>query len=1202
MLLALPHRAEPGTIGPATPPSAPSYSVTYTGGLYGYFRYPEVQQVPSPSGGECPAAMPGNDTGSPETYAPEAFAFRKFNDEFQKESPSNLLVAVGDNFAPFLLSRRVWTYSKPNKMDLLVSKEDVGIKQLQIDNVACFLRLAHFDAIVPGKYDFHFGPQRLRDLEGLLTATGTCTAEITTDCYQPVRILATNLSLKVQRTDGQQKNDGGQKQTRISRAEAFPQVSLPKVVLPWMRSIKVTYSGVIARIYICENHPSCPSSEQTQLSAAGLNDELTGNTVTTYRIPGQSPLKARTAYYILAQMEAAGEAAQLGSFTVAEPFFNIAFLPWITKTQSGQQIAIFGAVSQNFGAFVGRLNYTWAGLRRNATDQLDASYETIVNVTDPSEALNQALELCQEYPDCANSHKILLAQMPEAEVHQSLLPRLHLPDGGRFEIVITEANESAATPERKTELRGDLASFRPVVLVPGFSFKSKNPYKLKVRLHKAILTNDSDKRIVDNHVAQDDEKQVDPFDTCLKPLTPLTTQDCGGNHNKLEQAIIRHRELVANTVFQTNLPGQINNPGWRRGLEEITLRIMRESCHSDMAILQHRDIFLDSRLLDGNFTLAGINATVGALFWKGDFVQCLNISGQTVTSIMERSAELDRQEQSGEFTPLTAGSSLAVSGIEQANQTGAAGDQAKAPWLVNGQFLDPKKLYSIAVTDYIANGDTGFSELQNAEPPPQQTFQNTCVRRLTALVFAAITDSHRVPCEELASNLDKLDRSDQKPAKKHDDTFSNWALSWKDLNAFSDPPTGNKVEYQFYEEQKPYSFLRLYKLDFTYSLFQHNTNEGSIGAKFPGVTAADLSGVDSEAFTADYQVRWQHLWPRWEIYAESGANFGRRNQRNRNSPFAYQPSQTADVVYMEMGPTFRIMPGYQNPRGLKFILPVTTRTQLIRPYTQITPINAKPSNPVSAPRNYYAAIRPGFRFEHSFPKTDSSSGQAKTRGASSEPAQAAVQSSSSKNQGKSGAGGSQSGQSQSSTLDSYIEFGLETGRVFHNPNAFLFKNPGTNSVACPATGLVFVSNLLQCISLLGSGSQLSEVFANRNFNQNGLYLNFRIDAPLPVRSSAEYILENRGDFFFNSHSDTPVDTRYLDDIKHTLLFPIVGKLSVGPSIELILFKTKVSGNFYFSYATAGSLSYSFDWHSGLKRSKVLEYGSSDTPPNPLPTK
>ena len=109
-----------------------------------------------------------------------------------------------------------------------------------------------------------------------------------------------------------------------------------------------------------------------------------------------------------------------------------------------------------------------------------------------------------------------------------------------------------------------------------------------------------------------------------------------------------------------------------------------------------------------------------------------------------------------------------------------------------------------------------------------------------------------------------------------------------------------------------------------------------------------------------------------------------------------------------------------------------------------------------------------------------------------------------------------------------------------------------------------------------------------------MYLNFRLDMPLPLYTGSELTLENRGDFFATRHQDTQVDARYIDDLKTSFVLPVYGKVSLAPTFELFLFQIKVTSGSYRSYSTYVAVNYSFDWHTGLKWSKVLGFA------NPVP--
>lgn len=116
---------------------------------------------------------------------------------------------------------------------------------------------------------------------------------------------------------------------------------------------------------------------------------------------------------------------------------------------------------------------------------------------------------------------------------------------------------------------------------------------------------------------------------------------------------------------------------------------------------------------------------------------------------------------------------------------------------------------------------------------------------------------------------------------------------------------------------------------------------------------------------------------------------------------------------------------------------------------------------------------------------------------------------------------------------------------------------------------------------------------------------------MPVFSKAEFISESRFDIFLKApRTDSPVDTRYLEDIKNSLMVPLFGKLSIGPTIELVFFRAKNSlqstgvfhGNYYFSYSTALQLNYSFEWHNGMNWRKVAYNGNPESAPQPLPSR
>lgn len=252
--------------------------VLYTGRLMGYFRVPDLQlKADQP---DCK-----NITNA---RAPSASAMHFF--EQRKRRPNAILVGTGDNFAPALEARTfevhqpagiepankeyyqwnqekgAWLGPKEYRSNqALLNRLEEGRGTIPTDNVGCFLAAAGYSAIVPGKHDFYFGPERLRELARLLAGItptkgpgiGDKSADRSSQDgslelqYQPVQMLAANLVMK---TDWQKEV----KPARTSRkdhesnlfhwhwVEEFPLLNLNDGgrVYPWFSSVRVKLKGL----------------------------------------------------------------------------------------------------------------------------------------------------------------------------------------------------------------------------------------------------------------------------------------------------------------------------------------------------------------------------------------------------------------------------------------------------------------------------------------------------------------------------------------------------------------------------------------------------------------------------------------------------------------------------------------------------------------------------------------------------------------------------------------------------------------------------------------------------------------------------------------------------------------------------------------------------------------------------------------------
>ena len=227
--------------------------VFYTGRLLGYFRYPDQRDF---SRQNCPS--------DPNELNKAGTALKKIWDErLGKAATARILVGMGDNFALEYFSR-TFTGKPPAPADVPYPAKDRYVwdntarqwvedrnalpttdKMIPTDNVACFLQLMGYTAVVPGKHDYYFGPNRLREIGWWLHEHGTA-------------MLAGNLSIATTVPEARPRlplheiqHELAEKYKRSHEGEPYtvmpiidgdeppPTVKFPDVVLPYLRRFDV---------------------------------------------------------------------------------------------------------------------------------------------------------------------------------------------------------------------------------------------------------------------------------------------------------------------------------------------------------------------------------------------------------------------------------------------------------------------------------------------------------------------------------------------------------------------------------------------------------------------------------------------------------------------------------------------------------------------------------------------------------------------------------------------------------------------------------------------------------------------------------------------------------------------------------------------------------------------------------------------------
>jgi hypothetical protein len=226
--------------------------IVYTGRLFGYFRSPSVQKI---------KATPGCHEDDPRSPAADRF-LEKQKVSFTK---STVLVGTGDNFAPQLEAREFAVDPDPkeyppgnkelyiaNGSEWLLYKKlkdpanetlreqiESGKGTIPSDNVACFLRRAGYAAIVPGKHDFYFGPERLRQLARFLARPEEDGG------FKPVQMLGANLVMKTEAIESTAVSTKADR-TFEDWPTAYPVMNLSDggSVYPWFSVIKIQLAEI----------------------------------------------------------------------------------------------------------------------------------------------------------------------------------------------------------------------------------------------------------------------------------------------------------------------------------------------------------------------------------------------------------------------------------------------------------------------------------------------------------------------------------------------------------------------------------------------------------------------------------------------------------------------------------------------------------------------------------------------------------------------------------------------------------------------------------------------------------------------------------------------------------------------------------------------------------------------------------------------
>jgi 2',3'-cyclic-nucleotide 2'-phosphodiesterase (5'-nucleotidase family) len=1117
----------------------------FTGYLLGYYRVPERQTVDFQ--GSCEQNRDGVMTPSDELLE----RIRRMR------NPHSVLVGMGDNFAVELGSR---TYGTSD--DLTAKTRDPGSRGWPDyilpgaigDSVGCFVSLVGYEAIVPGKNDFYFGPDRLRRIaHRLASVPRDFKLPFPDRVLNPVHMLGANLVVKTDSWVKQAPLPPSEQRFhfKLGMPTGVDAVSIGDnaTVLPFLRKLRLrvkqgSLDPFVNLPYLCKEsdagHPGSIDPNRCNhllVSEPHRVQELSGPYGTAqgytmeYRLP---TLYAGVNYGLcLDDVVPYPHEPHCTRFYVARPFFLSPRCRWdkvdqcspteydepyVIKKVGNKLVVIFGVIDPDMKSLIGRDNLSW----ENTAHHQD--FKTQVDILDPRPALEQALQLFDEAnPNPQGKvYKVLLAQMSRGKAEE-------LATHFGFDVVIAEAedyerttiNEMVLLHPDKTPSREN--PFRAFIAAPwkGYNASSKtlvNPLRkldlwdqrfpnLCADCRTLVLEGDHDDKIEANETATEDMIAM--------------------KYGTLAQGLLNKGA----SCNQTSTPDEDNIARCEDLFRTATLRLMQQETHADIACLQKRDFYWGP-FQEGH----GIER----ILWMGNYLQVLSVKGATLKSVLAQSDNFDQLDLQSTQQNEELGRGLVTFGIEKALD----GD-----YLVDGVQLDPTRLYTVATSNHIIAGDTGYPDLFDAQladvklpaPPQKGEFDN---RRISTVV-----------CKGLARPNDCVEGRGLIFASTQEQPSEAAPSTWQRIGAwgfksFGRPnlPTDQKTTSpESLALDHPDWRLSLRELSLNFSATRNNLNEVQrvtelAGVSEQGANAAKGHSIDFSSH-ADWErrARFMDEFVRTQLEYKVTSTASTTAIGSNNTIVSAPPnvSVSKNRAVIDAGFFWHAFTTHKYYPKLGFILqPFRFDTQLVENALEVkahfdpsTVTETQPSFklPLERTRNFLA--RGGLRAENA---------------------------------------------------ESHVEVGVESGWQVNALQSLIF-NTGTCGLEAGSA-----NTLTSCLSSQKVPFDPATIRQNRNTRSlKATYADFDWTVPLPSKFSVE--LQDEGELFGPANGDNSTDTLYRNDAILKTSLPIFANLKLEPGIERFDYENKENHIHLGTWAPILKLTFNFDKYSGGKWGKSIRY-------------
>jgi hypothetical protein len=874
--------------------------------------------------------------------------------------------------------------------------------------------------------------------------------------------------------------------------------------------------------------------------------------------------------------------------------------PYALVKRGDFNLAVFGVIDPDVLSNVGMLNTGWLNIRNKRWD-------TLVQITAPDYALSQTLEFCNASEECRSAPKILMAQMSYARATQLIS---NSSFSSVFDVVLTQASPEHDTGTIEANYQGKAPRFAltppnpmstdtdpnaptlpytavvPQVYVATVTkdqFDPKNTTKARQTCRPSAPKPDDLPCWTISNVSARGELSTSRVPVSTAPLRlpnfrarPKKPICAGEQHDctsleKLAKEYLAHEKAPCAAQAQP-----LTNPAASDPVTRAVLLAMRNALKTDAAKVQTRDLYYPDNLLvrenlfNPETKREELQDQVSRVVWKGDEAIVLHVTGATIRKLLKQSAAFAQLDANKLNTEIEKGRSLITLGIYP---------DPKDPdtYYINGAAMVDTTLYTIATTDFISSGDTGYANLVPPDVLPAfrvRDFTRKQVKAIAGIVCSALAQGASAElCAQMELGPDYFDDSRQSPF----DATSGYSTPqhWRSFTRQFRMPRRAFVDTEEGVQQRPFWSLKLENLDFSQSgLFINHLSTTT--KNLAGISNPLIANKGSQNIGADDKVRLVYDYQRGTAYVLQDLSF------LYNATTSGPPSLAYNVLGSEAGGTFRLRvprnhlglkpgasPGLQRPSWLSFQYSIRYERQLVPPFdTQI-------------------ALMP---VENGIPSVSNLTLQT--------PVISTIY-------GRLGL--------RAESGDTYLETGVEQIDARGLLKNYTIPQPFGPTYNCFP---VVSSADLQCVPgnplpidiknlALAGPPTLAVSLTTTAYLTPGAYLNFYWKFPIWSRRDANradqsfyFTLTNKVDIYFNTSHDTPVQTRYLDKLTPALSFPIWTGLSLTPKVDFILYENKINGFRYRAVQPSAALSYTFSWRQGMDWSRALKYGAQTTTPSP----